>query len=63
MGKPEWDGLAFVLDDARIPETIRAGAGACAQAGDYFVFADTDRGGEWWQMSADGDLIEAYWLE
>jgi hypothetical protein len=21
MGKPEWDGLAFALDDARIPET------------------------------------------
>lgn len=62
-GDPEWDEQIFALDDARILKTIRAAALGRARAGDYFLFIDTDQGGEWWQMSAEGDLIESYWLE
>ena len=59
-GLPEWDGLAFALDDPRVPPSIAARAQA--DFGDYpLIHAHTPEGGEWWLMD-DDDLLEAYWL-
>lgn len=63
MGDLEWDGQAFDLDDPRIPRPIREAARQRAEPGDVFYFTNTVSGGEWWQVSADGELVEAYWLE
>jgi len=61
-GDPAWDGQAFELDDARVPDSIRVAVRALYRPGDTLYFADTEPGGEWWLM--DGEkLIEAFWLE
>lgn len=60
-GKPEWNNLAFPLDDPRIPAQIKEAASALYQPGDTLYFADTDQGGEWWLMRGD-NLIEVFWL-
>jgi hypothetical protein len=60
-GLPDWDGLAFALDDPRVPQSIAARARA--NFGDYPLFyLHTPEGGEWWLMD-DDNLLEAYWLE
>lgn len=61
-GLPEWDGLAFSLDDPRVPEGIAARVRADFGEGCPLFYTHTPQGDEWWLM--DGDtLLEAYWLE
>lgn len=62
-GDPSWDGHAFDLDDVRIPVPIRTKVQEMATPGCTLYFADTDEGGEWWLLDADGELVEAFWLE
>lgn len=61
-GSPEWDGLAFTLDDPRVPEGIAARIRADFGEGYSLSYAHTPQGGEWWLMDGDNPL-EAYWLE
>jgi len=62
-GLPEWDGQQFAMDDPRIPLPIRQSVDNLAEANDTLYFADTDNGGEWWLIDADGELRESFWLE
>jgi len=61
-GQPEWDGQQFALDDPRIPLPIRQDVAKIARAGNELYFSDTDKGGEWWLLDDEGELIEAFWL-
>lgn len=61
-GLPEWDGLAFELDDPRVPEAIAARIRADFGAGYTLCYAHTPQGGEWWLLEGD-HLLEAYRLE
>jgi hypothetical protein len=61
-GDPEWNGLAFDIDDPRIPEAIRAAASSMYQLGMAMYFHATTQGGEWWLMDGD-NIVEAFWLE
>ncbi|SMB22490.1 protein of unknown function [Sterolibacterium denitrificans] len=61
-GDPAWYGLDFAIDDARIPESIRASIAHDYRPGYTLYFANTDEGGEWWLLDEAGDIVEAYWL-
>ena len=61
-GDPEWNGLAFDIDDPRIPEAILAAASSMYQLGMAMYFHATTQGGEWWLMDGD-NIVEAFWLE
>ena len=62
-GLPEWDSQPFAIDDPRIPLAIRQSVVSLAAADDTLFFADTDSGGEWWLIDANGELRECFWLE
>lgn len=62
-GEPEWDGQAFAFDDPRVPPGVREAVAELASPGDTLYFADSDEGGEWWLLDAEGGLIESFWLE
>lgn len=75
---PEED-RPVALDDPEIPSGVRAAVSQDAQPGDVLWrcvrqgaptgplavlgCGHRPRVVEWWLMSAEGDLIEAYWLE
>jgi hypothetical protein len=61
-GEAEWDGQEFDIEDARIPEPIRAAVARDYRLGYALYFADTKEGGEWWLLDGE-NLIEAYWLK
>jgi hypothetical protein len=61
-GLPEWDGLAFALDDPRVPKSIAVRARSDFGEGYPLFYAHTPEGGEWWLMDGE-NLLEAYWLE
>lgn len=60
----EWDeDVPIPLGHALVPEAIRVGVLALWQPGDSLHRVPTRDTIEWWLLDAEGQLIEAFWLE
>ncbi len=46
-----------------VPAAIRDTVARIAQADDTLHRVQTDRGIEWWLLDADGELVEAFYLD
>lgn len=60
----EWpEDSPIPLDHPLVPEPIRQAMLGLWQPGDSLHRVETDTVLEWWLLDAEGELIEAFWLE
>jgi len=57
------DGHPVLSDYPELPAAILEQVKPIYQPGDTLNRMITDEGEEWWLIDADGELIEAFWLE